>query len=299
MNWTRSATRSSASCPSRRRPARRRRRAPADRPDALGINLPRPPGRQARPRDRPQKEIERVIQIRCKTKNNPALIGEPGEDGDREGLAHRTSPATPASCSTSGWTSLIARRRHQVPRRVRGAPKKIIEELRNTNDAILFIDELHTLVGAARPRARSTPPTSRRRCAASSSASARLRRRVPQVHREGRGPRAALQPVMVEEPRQSRPSRSQASASATSAPHSPDHRRRGAPPRPSLDPLHHRPPPTRRSTSSTSLEPRPPWCHLRRRPSCERAEGPERHRRRIAINARSTSRRRPRGRAVP
>ena len=38
--------------------------------------------------------------------------------------------------------------------------KKIIEELRSSSDSVLFIDELHTLVAPARPKARSTRPTS-------------------------------------------------------------------------------------------------------------------------------------------
>ena len=102
-----------------------------------------------------EKEIERVIQILSRrTKNNPALIGEPGvgKTAIAEGLAHRIVnndvPETLAGkrVLTLDIGSLVAgtKYRGEFEERL----KKIIEELRSTNDAILFIDELHTLVGA-------------------------------------------------------------------------------------------------------------------------------------------------------
>ena len=102
-----------------------------------------------------EKEIERVIQILGrKTKNNPALIGEPGvgKTAIAEGLAHRiVAGDVPESLLnkrvlTLDIGSLVAgtKYRGEFEERL----KKIIEELRNTNDAVLFIDELHTLVGA-------------------------------------------------------------------------------------------------------------------------------------------------------
>src|SRR6202142_3058385 len=102
-----------------------------------------------------EKEIERVIQILSRrTKNNPALIGEPGvgKTAIAEGLAHRiVSGDVPETLLnkrvlTLDIGSLVAgtKYRGEFEERL----KKIIEELRNTNDAILFIDELHTLVGA-------------------------------------------------------------------------------------------------------------------------------------------------------
>jgi ATP-dependent Clp protease ATP-binding subunit ClpC len=101
------------------------------------------------------KEIERVIQILSRrTKNNPALIGEPGvgKTAIAEGLAHRIiSGDVPETLLnkrvlTLDIGSLVAgtKYRGEFEERL----KKIIEELRNTNDAVLFIDELHTLVGA-------------------------------------------------------------------------------------------------------------------------------------------------------
>ncbi len=102
-----------------------------------------------------EKEIERVIQILSRrTKNNPALIGEPGvgKTAIAEGLAHRIVsgdiPETLANkrVLTLDIGSLVAgtKYRGEFEERL----KKIIEELRNTNDVVLFIDELHTLVGA-------------------------------------------------------------------------------------------------------------------------------------------------------
>jgi len=102
-----------------------------------------------------EKEIERVIQILSRRhKNNPALIGEPGvgKTAIAEGLAQRiVAGDVPESLLnkrvlTLDIGSLVAgtKYRGEFEERL----KKIIEELRNTSDAILFIDELHTLVGA-------------------------------------------------------------------------------------------------------------------------------------------------------
>jgi ATP-dependent Clp protease ATP-binding subunit ClpC len=102
-----------------------------------------------------EKEIERVIQILSRrTKNNPALIGEPGvgKTAIVDGLAHRIvagdvpETLTNKRVLTLDIGSLVAgtKYRGEFEERL----KKIIEELRSTNDAVLFIDELHTLVGA-------------------------------------------------------------------------------------------------------------------------------------------------------
>ncbi len=124
--------------------------------DALGINLTEAArAGKLDPVIGREKEIERVIQILSRrTKNNPALIGEPGvgKTAIAEGLAHRIVsgdiPETLANkrVLTLDIGSLVAgtKYRGEFEERL----KKIIEELRSTNDAILFIDELHTLVGA-------------------------------------------------------------------------------------------------------------------------------------------------------
>ena len=166
MSWsrsgstsTRSATRSSASCPRARPPGRRpetKRASKTPTVDQLGINLT--DAAQAGKLDPVigrEKEIERVIQILGrKTKNNPALIGEPGvgKTAIAEGLAHRIVAGDVPDILlnkrvlTLDIGSLVAgtKYRGEFEERL----KKIIEELRNTNDAVLFIDELHTLVGA-------------------------------------------------------------------------------------------------------------------------------------------------------
>src|SRR6187399_496006 len=124
--------------------------------DALGINLT-----DAARADKldpvigREKEIERVIQILGrKTKNNPALIGEPGvgKTAIAEGLAHRIVAGDVPDILldkrvlTLDIGSLVAgtKYRGEFEERL----KKIIEELRSSSDSVLFIDELHTLVGA-------------------------------------------------------------------------------------------------------------------------------------------------------
>ncbi len=101
-----------------------------------------------------EKEIERVIQILSRrTKNNPALIGEPGvgKTAIVEGLAQRiVNGDVPETLIDKRVLmldvgSLVAGTmyRGQFEERL----KKVIEEITNAN-AILFIDEVHMLVGA-------------------------------------------------------------------------------------------------------------------------------------------------------
>ncbi len=101
-----------------------------------------------------EQEIERVIQILARrTKNNPALIGEPGvgKTAIVEGLAQRiVTGQTPGPLLNKRLLqldvgSLVAGTmyRGQFEERL----KKVIAELKNSN-SILFIDEVHMLVGA-------------------------------------------------------------------------------------------------------------------------------------------------------
>ncbi|MCZ6865936.1 MAG: ATP-dependent Clp protease ATP-binding subunit [Chloroflexi bacterium] len=101
------------------------------------------------------KEIERVIQIISRrTKNNPVLIGEPGvgKTAIVEALAHRiVSGEVPETLQgkrllTLDMGALVAgtKYRGEFEERL----KKVIEEIRNSKNCILFIDEMHTLVGA-------------------------------------------------------------------------------------------------------------------------------------------------------
>src|SRR5579863_1272838 len=102
-----------------------------------------------------EKEIERVIQILSRRqKNNPALIGEPGvgKTAIAEGRAQKIiAGEVPETLQgkrllTLDVGSLVAgtKYRGEFEERL----KKIIEEIRSSGDCIIFIDEVHTLVGA-------------------------------------------------------------------------------------------------------------------------------------------------------
>src|SRR5881296_173106 len=124
--------------------------------DQLGVNLTAmAKAQQLDPVIGREKEIERVIQILSRrTKNNPALIGEPGvgKTAIAEGLAHRIVKGdVPETLMgkrllTLDIGSLVAgtKYRGEFEERL----KKIIEEVKNSGNCVLFIDELHTLVGA-------------------------------------------------------------------------------------------------------------------------------------------------------
>ncbi|MEE1012228.1 MAG: ATP-dependent Clp protease ATP-binding subunit, partial [Acutalibacteraceae bacterium] len=102
-----------------------------------------------------QKEIDRVIQILSRrTKNNPCLIGEPGvgKTAVAEGLALKISTGEVPEMLrnkriiTLDLTGMVAgtKYRGDFEERIRNA----IEEVKKAGDIILFIDEVHTLVGA-------------------------------------------------------------------------------------------------------------------------------------------------------
>jgi ATP-dependent Clp protease ATP-binding subunit ClpC len=102
-----------------------------------------------------EKEIERVSQILSRRKkNNPILIGEPGvgKSAIAEGLALRIIQKKVSRVLfgkrvvTLDLASLVAgtKYRGQFEERM----KAVMNELENSNDVILFIDEIHTIVGA-------------------------------------------------------------------------------------------------------------------------------------------------------
>ena len=102
-----------------------------------------------------EAELERVVQILCRrTKNNPVLIGEPGvgKTAIVEGLAQRIADGDVPSFLADKRIlaldlSLIVagtKYRGQFEERL----KTIMKELMEAQNAIIFIDELHTLVGA-------------------------------------------------------------------------------------------------------------------------------------------------------
>ncbi len=101
------------------------------------------------------KEIERVIQILSRrTKNNPALIGEPGvgKTAIVEGLAQQIVSGTVPEMLEDrrlislDMGSLVAgtKYRGEFEERL----KKIIDEIKTAGNCIIFIDEFHTMVGA-------------------------------------------------------------------------------------------------------------------------------------------------------
>ena len=147
-------------------------------------------------------ELERVVQILCRrTKNNPVLIGEPGvgKTAIVEGLAQRIADGDVPSFLADKRIlaldlSLIVagtKYRGQFEERL----KTIMKELMENQNAIIFIDELHTLVGAGQRRG-----VARRGQYSEAGAVARRdpvhrrdhARRIPQVHRKGPLARAPL-----------------------------------------------------------------------------------------------------------
>jgi ATP-dependent Clp protease ATP-binding subunit ClpC len=101
------------------------------------------------------REIERMVQILSRrTKNNPVLIGEPGvgKTAIAEGLAHRIIAGdVPETLQgrrlvTLDIGGLVAgtKYRGEFEERL----KKVIEELKGAGNCVLFIDEMHMLVGA-------------------------------------------------------------------------------------------------------------------------------------------------------
>jgi ATP-dependent Clp protease ATP-binding subunit ClpC len=102
-----------------------------------------------------EKEIERVMQVLSRrTKNNPVLIGEPGVgktaivEGLAQNIVEGDVPETlhAKQLYTLDLGALVAGSRYRGDFEER--LKKVLKEIRTRGDIILFIDELHTLVGA-------------------------------------------------------------------------------------------------------------------------------------------------------
>lgn len=102
-----------------------------------------------------EKETQRVLEILCRrTKNNPCLIGDPGvgKTAIAEGLAQRiVSGNIPELLRnkrvvTLDLSSMVAgsKYRGEFEERL----KKVMDELRKSGSVILFIDEIHTIIGA-------------------------------------------------------------------------------------------------------------------------------------------------------
>ncbi len=102
-----------------------------------------------------EKEIERVMQVLSRrTKNNPVLIGEPGVgktavvEGLAQAIIRGDVPQTlkDKHLYTLDLGSLVAGSRYRGDFEER--LKKVLKEIRTRGDIIMFIDEIHTLVGA-------------------------------------------------------------------------------------------------------------------------------------------------------
>ncbi|MED3647637.1 ATP-dependent protease ATP-binding subunit ClpC [Halalkalibacterium halodurans] len=101
------------------------------------------------------KEIERVIQVLSRrTKNNPVLIGEPGvgktaiAEGLAQAIIHNEVPETLRNkrVMTLDMGTVVAGTKYRGEFEDR--LKKVMDEIRQAGNVILFIDELHTLIGA-------------------------------------------------------------------------------------------------------------------------------------------------------
>ncbi len=102
-----------------------------------------------------EKEIERVMQVLSRrTKNNPVLVGEPGVgktavvEGLAQAIVKGDVPETlkDKHLYTLDLGALVAGSRYRGDFEER--LKKVLKEIRTRGDIVLFIDELHTLVGA-------------------------------------------------------------------------------------------------------------------------------------------------------
>ena len=102
-----------------------------------------------------ETELERIVQILCrKTKNNPVLVGDPGigKTAIAEGLAQKiVKGLVPAKLKNKKVVSIDlalivagTMYRGQFEERI----KKIVEEISQAGDIILFLDEIHTMIGS-------------------------------------------------------------------------------------------------------------------------------------------------------
>ena len=105
-----------------------------------------------------EKEVERIFQILCRRKkNNPVLIGDPGVgksaivEGLAQDIANKKAPAAllDKRIVSLDMSAIVAgtKYRGQFEERL----KAVLDEVKSAGDVILFVDEVHTLVGAGGP----------------------------------------------------------------------------------------------------------------------------------------------------
>ena len=147
-------------------------------------------------------EIERVIQILCRrTKNNPVLIGEAGvgKTAIVEGLAQEIAAGNVPELLRDKKVIVLdlalmvagTKYRGQFEERI----KAVMDEIRRTKNVILFLDELHTIVGAGSAEGAMDASNILKPALSPRRAAVRRRdhaERIPQIHREGRRARTPL-----------------------------------------------------------------------------------------------------------
>ena len=105
-----------------------------------------------------EDEVQRLVQILCRrTKNNPVLIGEPGvgKTAIVEGLAQRIASSDVPRDLLSKRVLILDLAAMIAGTKYRGEfeerLKKVMKEIREDKNIILFIDEIHTIIGAGGP----------------------------------------------------------------------------------------------------------------------------------------------------
>ena len=172
-----------------------------------------------------ERELERTIQVLCRRrKNNPLFVGEPGVGKTAlvEGLALRIHEGeVPEALAGRDASTRSTWARCSPARKFRGEfeerLKAVLDALKKKPGAILFIDEIHTIVGAGatqrRLDGRVEPPEAGARLAASCAASARPRSRTTSSYFErDRALARRFQKIEVAEPTRRRDARDPARA---------------------------------------------------------------------------------------
>lgn len=123
-----------------------------------------------------------MVVLSRRTKNNPVLIGEPGVgksacvEGLAQAIVRGDVPETlrDKKIYSLDLGSMVAGSRYRGDFEER--MKKVLKEIKNRGDIILFIDEIHTLVGAGAAEGQSTLPACSSRCWLAASCRLSVRR---------------------------------------------------------------------------------------------------------------------------